>query len=309
MKQRDSANLSKRKRIGNALHLQGKSTPEGQKAVRFSTRVIQDNQFESVLDRPFHKWNEIEDAIAAYVPEWNHTQRGFVILHLIRFLELKVLLEEYVPGNLLAPTKLVDKAWRALVLETELYQSVTTAIQDFHTQPRHVIHYSLLTDSNDESFKDRLDRTQTLCQNYYKEPLPTSFGSDSDSAILDASALTDPAENWGTIKAPSFNIHSCSDDDGSGDDPVIGRSNIQDPYPRGQPTTTTLACRTLLTELMCCTHAMSLDDATMPDKNSVVSRVSLDHDSSSDGLSPKEVRSSHGVEVMALPKMVGSLKN
>jgi hypothetical protein len=74
--------------------------------------------FESVLSQPFQKWNKVETFVAEFLPEWSYTQRSSVIQSLVRFLELKVVMEEYRPGHLLAPTTVIDKVWQALVLET-----------------------------------------------------------------------------------------------------------------------------------------------------------------------------------------------
>ena len=103
--------------------------------------------FESVLDQPYPLFFDIDDLFTSYIPEWDYSQRGHMVHHLIQFLELKVSMEEYSPAardSLLAPTPMVDKAWRVLVTETELYQQVIGSIQDFHGRPRQMVHYSVM---------------------------------------------------------------------------------------------------------------------------------------------------------------------
>lgn len=156
-------------------------------------------RFQSVLDRPFNKWNEMEDVLAAFVPEWNHTERGCLLQHLIHFLELKVVMEEHIRGHLLAPTKLVNKAWQALVLESRLYKKVTSTIQSFHGRPRCQIHYSLITDTKGAIYENMMDRTQSLFRIYYGRQMPISLHDvESDCSVMDdASALTDAVAGWG----------------------------------------------------------------------------------------------------------------
>jgi hypothetical protein len=172
------------------------SLPEEDEGINLVESKLE--RFQSVLDRPFNKWNEMEDVLAAFVPEWNHTERGYLLQHLIHFLELKVVMEENIPGQLLAPTKLVDKAWQALVLESRLYKKVTGTIQSFHGRPRCHVHYSLLTGMKGDMYESQLHRTQSLFQCYYGgQQMPISLddvlGSGDCSAAMDddASSLTD----------------------------------------------------------------------------------------------------------------------
>ena len=117
--------------------------------------------FESVLDQPYPLFFDIDDLFAEYVPEWDFHQRGQMVTHLIHFLELKVCMEDYdanASTSLLAPTPMIDKAWRALVTETELYFQVTESIQDFHGRSREMIHYSIWSRSGKKSARERQRR-------------------------------------------------------------------------------------------------------------------------------------------------------
>jgi hypothetical protein len=165
------------------------------------SNIVETNlgQFLSVLDRPFSKWNEMERVLAAFVPEWTHTERGCLLQHLIHFLELKVVMEEQIPGHLLAPTKLVNKAWQALVLESRLYKKVTGTIQSFHGRKRFQIHYSLMTDMEGAMYESMLRRTQSLFACYYGRQMPNRLHDvKSNFPVMDdASALTDAVAGCG----------------------------------------------------------------------------------------------------------------
>jgi len=139
--------------------------------VHSPTSSISTEIFVSVLDRPFAPWNEIDVVFAALVPEWTKFIRGKLIHHLIHFLELKVSLNEYLPGNLLIPSPLIDKAWKALIIETLVYRRVIKTIQDFHGRPHKMIHYSIFT-TQDGDVETKFQRTQSLFQLYYKERMP-----------------------------------------------------------------------------------------------------------------------------------------
>ena len=137
----------KRKGGGNSPNRLPAADKATTKSPRLST-LLESTEFESVLDKPFDKWNDIEVVISMSIPEWSHRQRGCIILHLIRFLELKVLMDEYVGNQLLSPSRLIEQAWRALILETLLYKRVTCSIQDFHGRSRRMIHHSVLRQSD-----------------------------------------------------------------------------------------------------------------------------------------------------------------
>jgi hypothetical protein len=159
-------------------------------------------RFESVLSHPFEKWNDLENVVAKFLPEWNPTHRGFIIQNLIRFLELKVMMEEYTPNQLLSPSTLVAKAWQALILETRLYKQVTFAIQDFHGRPRRKIHHSLMRNVDKESYEERLQRTQTLFMIYCNQKMPTSLLEiDTDLSLADTSVLTEGNGFWNLRRA------------------------------------------------------------------------------------------------------------
>ena len=167
-------------------------------------------KFESVLSKPFEKWNEVETVAAEFLPNWTNTQRSFVIRYLIQFLELKVVMEEYKPDQLLAPTRVIDKAWQALALETRLYRRVIHAIQDFHGRPHRMIHYSLrLFDQT--AGAERLKRTQSLFKVYFNDNMPTSLDEigASDASLMDASALTDALGFWNFQENHQNTIPGC----------------------------------------------------------------------------------------------------
>jgi hypothetical protein len=148
--------------------------------------------FNSVLNEPFEQWNDIENAVGEFVPEWTHTQRSFIIQNLIRFLELKVIMEEHAPSQLLAPTKLVARAWQALILETMLYKKVAAAIQDFHRRPHRMIRHSLMEEVGLGAYEVRLKRTQHLFQTYHSDTMPSFLEEiNNDFSLTDASALTE----------------------------------------------------------------------------------------------------------------------
>ena len=97
---------------------------------------------------------------------------------LVHFLELKVGMNEYVPDNLLlAPSPLLDQAWRALILETQLYEKVLYAVEDFHGKPRKMIHYTVIRKGQD-NWGERFRRTQSLFHVYFREEMPLSFGKE-----------------------------------------------------------------------------------------------------------------------------------
>lgn len=111
---------------------------------------------------------------------------------LVRFLELKIILQEYSPDSskhLLVATGLLEQAWLALYEDYKVYSQVIAAIQDFHRQPKcHVFlrrtcpglidngnnAFTTMALSNDE-YLARLTRTQSLMQCYYQITLPNSL--------------------------------------------------------------------------------------------------------------------------------------
>lgn len=149
-------------------------------------------KFDSVLSQPFGQWNDIENVVGEFVPEWTHTQRSLVIQNLIGFLELKVIMEDHAPNQLLAPTKLVARAWQALILETMLYKKVAIAIQDFHGRPHRMIPHSFMEDVGPGAYEVRLKRTQHLFQTYHGDTMPSFLEEiDNDFSLSGASALTE----------------------------------------------------------------------------------------------------------------------
>jgi hypothetical protein len=176
---------------------------------RFSrSTILESGHFASVLDRPFNKWNDIDIVISIVEPEWGNQQRGYVIRQLIHFLELKVVMDDYTPGRVLAPSSVVAKAWKALLLETQLYQRVCCIIQDFHGRTRQMIHHSLTRGDNDTG--ERLSRTQALFHSYFGGIMPTTIDDmETDSSSV-ASSLTEKPKWADALTACSgiSNVHA-----------------------------------------------------------------------------------------------------
>jgi hypothetical protein len=164
-----------------------------EKKVCFSrSTILESGHFVSVLDHPFNKWNDIDIVISIAEPEWGNQQRGCVIRQLINFLELKVVMDDYTPGpRVLDPSSVVAKAWKALLLETKLYQRVCCIIQDFHGRTRQMIHHSLTRGDNDTG--ERLSRTQALFHSYFGGMMPTTIDDiEIDSSSVLSSLTTGP---------------------------------------------------------------------------------------------------------------------
>jgi len=126
------------------------------------------------------------------VPQWNPTQRSFIIKNLIRFLEMRVIMDECSPTtSLLEPTPLIGEAWRALIIETHLYPKVIRAIQSFHHRPKRMIHHSVRRSADPAAYQKRLERTQALFSCYYDSQMPESLVEVDSASLTDASALTD----------------------------------------------------------------------------------------------------------------------
>lgn len=137
-------------------------------------------KFKSVLAQPFPLWNDIEDIVGEFLVYLNNSQRSNVIKNLIRFLELKVITEDYSSNGLLSPTEVVAHVWHVLILETELYRDVIYAIQDFHARPHRFIHHALFRKYNTKEYHERLDRTQRLFKSYYGSKMPTVLRMEMD---------------------------------------------------------------------------------------------------------------------------------
>jgi hypothetical protein len=147
-----------------------------------SIRYSRDAPFKSVLTQPlFSLWNEIEDIVTEFLNDWSHSQRSCVIKNLIRFLELKVIMDEYTSNGLLSPTLVVAHVWHVLILETELYRDVIYAIQDFHARPHRMIHHALVRRYDTNEYLEQQERTQRLFQTYYGSEMPTELKRERDS--------------------------------------------------------------------------------------------------------------------------------
>eukprot|EP00934_Nitzschia_sp_Nitz4_P005981 Nitzschia sp. Nitz4//scaffold45_size130396//80336//81025//NITZ4_003459-RA/size130396-processed-gene-0.222-mRNA-1//-1//CDS//3329552428//5971//frame0 len=108
---------------------------------------------------------------------------------MIQFLELKVVLEDY-ESKLLSASPVIETAWRALILETQLYKRVCFAIQDFHKRPRRMIHHTSVVVVG--KLDARLARTQSLFKAYFDTTMPINEEDiDLDFSLTDASTLTD----------------------------------------------------------------------------------------------------------------------
>jgi hypothetical protein len=163
--------------------------------------------FKSVLARPFSLWNRIEEIIAEFLPEWSGNQRSIIIQNVIRFLELKIILEDYRTSNLLSPTQLIAHAWHVIILETELYRDVTLAIQKFHGRPHRMIHHRLLRRSEKKAYEERLERTQRLFKFYYGCEMPSSL---KEIDVLPLRNLRDQRKSRGGVDS---SIVSARDDE------------------------------------------------------------------------------------------------
>jgi len=161
------------------------------------------SRFVSVLSTPFVPWNDLEIIIGDYFPEWSLTHRSYIVQHLIRFLELKVLTEEFAKeAPLLDPTPLVALAWQAVLHDSRLYKQTLYTIQEFHGRPKQLLKFSLppAKDTIDHQHLERLNRTQRLFQSYYQEKMIESLEeADTDlGGLEDTSAITDHFFRCGT---------------------------------------------------------------------------------------------------------------
>jgi hypothetical protein len=193
------------------------ATSKRAKHPRLAT-AIPNTKFESVMDRPFSPWNDMEAVIAKFVPSWTHRHRGCILRHTIRFLELKVVMDELVSSHLLEPSRLVEVAWRALLLETRLYKRVTCYIHDFHGRKRRTIHHSMVNLHNEPVHlaRDRFLRAQSLFQCCYGEQMPVTLedldAADTASSLDDTSEITDAldriqiANDWTTLMGAGADV-------------------------------------------------------------------------------------------------------
>ena len=138
-------------------------------------------KFKSVLTKPFSLWNEIEDIIGEFFTYLSNRQKRNVAKNLIRFLELKIIMEDYSTSGLLSPSEVVAHVWHVLILETELYRDVVYAIQDFHVRPHQFVHHALFRKYGGKEYYERLERTQRLFKSYYGAEMPTALRMESDN--------------------------------------------------------------------------------------------------------------------------------
>lgn len=168
-------------------------------------------RFESILDRPFLYWKDLNTLMSKAFPEWNSFQRGRMIHHLVHFLELKVGVAEYVPTGLLLPTPAVDQAWRALLGQSDLYSNITGAIHDFHAKPNEKIYYTVLACYHGE-VEEKLRRTQSLFKVYFRETMPMSVEEEQPILISSPTFECPPpvTPKWRNVEAPIFEFTSPS---------------------------------------------------------------------------------------------------
>mmetsp|Transcript_29549 Transcript_29549/g.71088 ORF Transcript_29549/g.71088 Transcript_29549/m.71088 type:complete len:535 (+) Transcript_29549:50-1654(+) len=168
-------------------------------------------KFSSVLQKGFQSKAFVETSVQKVLPKAGPEEIHELASSLIRFLELKVVLQEYSSepeSHLLAATPLLEQAWLALYEDCKLYPQVITAIQGFHGQPQFHVYlrrssptsggvatglnakqaateegpedeaeeqsaFSILT--TDQEYLNRLARTQSLMQCYYNTTMPNSL--------------------------------------------------------------------------------------------------------------------------------------
>ena len=193
-------------------------------------------KFKSVLTKPFALWNEIEDVVGEFLMYLKSDQRRKVIKDLLRFLELKVIMEEYKSNGLLSPTEAVAHVWHVLILETELYRDVVYSIQDFHARPHRFIHHALFRKYNTKEYHERLERTQRLFKSYYGSEMTSVLRMESDkqgneiakdlptSVTMEAGSLVSesfddytfenekPFPTWHSLWLPSCNCFGAQND-------------------------------------------------------------------------------------------------
>jgi hypothetical protein len=181
-------------RNGSSAAQRARRLAAGGTTSRNKSSAWKSGPFVSVLSSPFVPWNDLEIVIGDYFPEWSLTHRSYIVQHLVRFLELKVLTEEFATDQaLLDPTPLVALAWQAVIHDSRLYLRTIHDIQEFHGRPTQMLKFSLPHDEfNGKVDPERLNRTQVLFQSYYCERMIESLEeADADMALEDTSAITD----------------------------------------------------------------------------------------------------------------------
>ena len=161
--------------------------------------------FTSVLLQPLPVWNDMEEAVLQYAPQWKPSQRSKLIELWIKFIELKVIVEDYSTDEddlLLEPTQLIGRVWYSIAENPNLYQEVTFWIQDFHHKERRLIYRPPLTlirandlqedashgsydaTSTSAQFQNehhhKLERAQRLFICYFQQPMPESLQAVSN---------------------------------------------------------------------------------------------------------------------------------
>lgn len=183
-------------------------------------------RFESILDRPFEYWQQVNTILKEVYPSWSPYQRGRMIHHLVHFLELTIGTDEFIPTGLLLPTPVVEQVWRALVTETSLYVQITHALQDFHQKPRAIIHYTFFENRKltPKQAEDKIRRTQSLFLVYFKEIMPLKIEDEPREPLSSPPlyATSRPCEEKTT---PKF-LFTTSQEDVSIGDAIFGLSSL-----------------------------------------------------------------------------------
>ena len=149
------------------------------------------NGVTSVLSGKFSLASKIESRISKAFADTSRSEIHTLATCLIRFLELKVVLQEYSSNpssHLLAATPLVEQAWLALYGDVELYPQLIVAIQKFHGQAHSHVYLrrsclprendeesAFSTLSSDQEYLAKLARTQSLMQCYYQTTMPSTL--------------------------------------------------------------------------------------------------------------------------------------
>lgn len=181
---------------------QGKKNRSKPRKTKGSKSKTSSSIFLSVLSQPFAPWNDLEITIGEFCPDWSHTHRSYIVQQLVRFLELKVVTEEFAKKKLLAPTQLLAQAWQAVILDSKLYLKVIYDIQGFHERPHMVLRHplqrrDLLLGKENSANAKRVERTQHLFQSYYGETMLTCLDDmEVDLSLTDTSTITEGLGLW-----------------------------------------------------------------------------------------------------------------
>ena len=170
-------------------------------------------KFKSVLTQSFPIRHEVEDIVGEFLTHLNGTQKRRLIKDLIRFFELKVVMEEYSANGLLSPTETVAHAWQVLILESQLYIDLVHSIQDFHGRPHQYIHHALYRKENTEEYPEKLERTQRLFKSYYGDEMRTFSEEEMRDKDLPTSVVMEDASSVSQSLDDSNSSSNSSDEE------------------------------------------------------------------------------------------------